>query len=100
MPIVSIIFLVITGALLFYSSLTFLSKKIIVPIRMSGSVKGASEAYAKRMALLIAFLSISSLIAAILGLFISEVYIPIIAFFVLFIALLIVGIKTIMKNVH
>ena len=98
MPIVSIVFFIICASLLIYSGIIFLTKKLIVPIHMQGSVKNLSKAYVKKMALLITFLAIAPFTAAIMGLFIKLVLIPIIIFFVSFIALLIVGNKIIMKS--
>ena len=98
MPIVSIVLFIFGGALLLYAGLTALIKEIIVPINMSASVKNVSKKYALKFALLIAFLSISAFGGGIVGMFCDIVLIPIIVFFVLFIVLMIVGIKVIMKD--
>ena len=98
MPIVSICLFVFGGALLIYALIAFLTKKIIVPIHMSSSVKNVTKEYARKFSNLIAFIALAPIIGGITGLFIERVIIPIIIFFVLFIILLIVGIKTIMKE--
>ena len=98
MPIVSIVLFVFGGALLLYALIAFLTKTIIVPIHMMSSVKNVTKEYAERFAGLIAFLSISPIVGGIFGLFIQIALIPVIIFFVLFIILLIIGIKIIMKQ--
>lgn len=100
MPIVSIVFFVISGAFLIYAGITALIKKIIVPVTRSASVKNVTKEYAVQFAKLIALLAIAPFVAAILGLFVEIVLIPVIVFFVLFIGLLILGIKVIMKQFY
>ena len=98
MPIVSIVLFVFGISLLIYSFLTMISKKIIVPIHMSSSVKNVTKEYAKRFGKLIAFLAIAPIVGGIFGLFIEMVLIPIIIFFGLFIILLILGIRFIINS--
>lgn len=98
MPIVSIVFLVITISFLIYAGITALTKKIAVPINRRSSVAHVTKEYAVRFSILIAFLSIAPFVSFILGLFIKIVLIPIIVFFVLFIALLIIGNKIIIEK--
>ena len=97
MPIVSIVLFVFGGALLIYAGITAVTKKITVLIHQSSSVKNVTKEYAKKFAKLIAFISLAPLIGGVFGLFIEYAIIPVIIFFVLFIILLIVGIKVIMK---
>ena len=98
MPIVSIVLFVFGGAMLLYALITFLIKSIILPLNMTASVKNATKEYAERFAGLIAFISISFIVGGIFGLFIDIVIIPIIIAFALFIVLMIIGIKVIMKQ--
>lgn len=98
MPIVSIVLFVFCIAILIYAGIAALRGKLVVPINRSASVKNLTKKYVRKVALLLTFMSIAPFIGGILGLFIEIVIIPIIVFFVLFIALLIIGIKIIMKQ--
>ena len=100
MPIVSIVLFIFSGAMLLYALITFLTKKITVMITRSASVKNVTKEYAKSFSYLIALLAVAPFVGGIFGLFIKIVIIPVIIFFVLFIALLILGIKTIMKKYY
>lgn len=98
MPIVSIVLFVFSLAMLIYALLTALTKKKTVFITMSASVKHATKEYATSFAKLIAFLAIAPFVGGVFGLFIEIVIIPVIIFVVMFIGLLILGIKIIMKQ--
>ena len=98
MSVLSIVMFVITFSMLVYSGLVFLNKKIILPINKTASVKKVSKEYVKRFGFLIMFLSIAPFISGILGFITTIIFIPIIVFFVLFVILLVVGIKIIMKQ--
>ena len=64
MPIVSIVFLVITISFLIYAGITALTKKIAVPINRRSSVAHVTKEYAVRFSILIAFFgTILSLVA-------------------------------------
>ncbi len=98
MPIVSIVLFVFAAALLIYAGMTALTKKIVVPINRSASVKNATKAYAVKMAKLIAFMAIAPAVGGIFGLFIDIIAVPVIIFIVLFIALLVIGNKIIIER--
>ena len=95
MPIVSIVLFIVSGALLLYALIAIATKKITVAVTRASSVKNVTKEQAQRIGLLIAFLSIAPMIGGILGLFIHLIIIPILVFFVLFVALLVIGIKII-----
>ncbi|MBP5193171.1 MAG: hypothetical protein J6126_00380 [Clostridia bacterium] len=98
MPIVSIVLFIVAGALLLYAAEAAISKKLIVPINRSASVKDLSKDYVVRVAKLIALMSAAPAIGGIVGLFVPVVIIPIIVFAVLFIAIMIVGVKLIINK--
>ena len=98
MPIVSIVLFIFAGAMLLYAGGAALSKKLVVPMRMSGSVKDLSKEYVERVALLIALISAAPVTGGIVGLFVPVVAVPLIVFALLFIGLMIVGIKLIINK--
>lgn len=98
MPIVSIVLFVFGTALLIYAGIAALRGKLVVPINRSASVKNLTKKYVRKVALLLTFMAIAPFVGGILGFFTDIVMIPVIVFFVLFIALLIIGIKIIMKQ--
>ena len=97
MPIVTIVLFVFSGALLIYAGITALIKKISVMPTRSASVKNVTKEYAVKFAKLIAFLAIAPFVGGVIGFITEIVLIPVIVFFVLFIGLLVLGIKIIMK---
>ena len=98
MPIVTIVLFVFGGALLLYALIARLTKRITVPITMSASVRNVTPEYAGRFSKLIGLLAVSPIVGGIVGFFVEAAIIPVIVFFVLFVGLLILGIKTIMKE--
>ena len=99
MSIYSIIMFVLTAAFLIYAGITALTKNITVPYNRSASVRGTTKQYATQFSKLIALLTIAPFVSGIVGLFENLIIVAIIVLVVLFIGLLILGIKTIMKDV-
>ncbi len=98
MPIVSIMLFIFGGALLIYALIARITKRITVPANRRASVQNITKAYAVKLAKLIAFLAIAPIAGGIVGLLTEITWIPVAVFGALFIALLIIGIKTIMKE--
>lgn len=98
MPTVSICLFVFGGAMLLYALIAGIRKKIVVQVTRSASVQHITKEYAVKLAKLIAFIAIAPIVGGIVGLFTEITIIPVIVFAVLFITLLIIGIKTIMKE--
>lgn len=93
MPICSILLFIIAGAFLCYAGITYLTKKIAVPVTRYATVQHVTPEYARQFAKLMAFLSIAPIVGGVSGLFLRSATIPVILFVVLFVVLLIVGIR-------
>lgn len=99
MPIVSIVLFIVAAALLIYAGIAALTKSIPVQPTRRASVQNVTQAYAVQFAKLIALMAAAPAIGGIVGLFVEEKpLIAVIVFIVLFIGLMILGIKTIMKE--
>lgn len=102
MPIVSIIMFILTGALLLFAGITALSKNIPFLFQQTYSIPEGEKGkkYSVQFAKLLTLIAVSPLVSAILGLFVRNVLIVVIVFVVLFVGLMVLGVKTVMKGFY